>query len=238
MIEAGLRFRGVSVAEERDRRGCTSTSSPSTPPTSPSAAGPLMACRSCSTGSLAGGARLAVCTNKFEGLSRELLQRARSRQRVSAPSPERDTFAVCKPDAGPSHRHDRDGGRPARARGDGRRQRGRLRHRAGGRAFRRSASPSATRRGPCASWPRVGVGAVIDHYREFMPALERVLTRTAVTRRTGAQTSRDSLSLAAPKVISWPVSSSGTGVLPSFSPSRRVPLVEPRSRKLRPCSGS
>ena len=57
MIEAGLGFRGAASPRTR-RGGRTRPSSPSTRPTSPSAAAPTLACRSCSTGSLAGGARL------------------------------------------------------------------------------------------------------------------------------------------------------------------------------------
>ena len=49
---------------------------------------------------------------------------------------------------------------------------------------------------------------------------------------------RDSRSFAAPKVISWPVSLSVAVRVPSAAPSRRVPLVEPRSRNVNPCRAS
>jgi phosphoglycolate phosphatase len=118
----------------------------------------------------AGGARLAVCTNKLEGLSRQLLGELRLDTRFDAIAG-RETFAVCKPAPG---------------------------HLTGAIAMAGGASERAVMVGDsevdfataiAAGVPSVGVtfgytprpvhelgaGAVIDHYREFMPALERVL---------------------------------------------------------------
>jgi phosphoglycolate phosphatase len=116
------------------------------------------------------GARLAVCTNKLEALSRSLLRQLALHERFAAIAG-RDTFDVFKP--APGHltrtialaggRHDR-----AVMVGD-------------------SEVDIAT--AAAAGIPSIGVSfgytqvpvreldptAAIDHYREFMPALERVL---------------------------------------------------------------
>jgi phosphoglycolate phosphatase len=118
------------------------------------------------------GARLAVCTNKLEALSRSLLRQLALEDRFAAIAG-RDTFAVFKP--APGHLT----GTIAMA---------------GGRADRAvmvgdSEVDFAT--AAAAGVPSIGVtfgytprpvrelspDAVIDHYREFMGALDEVLTR-------------------------------------------------------------
>lgn len=120
------------------------------------------------------GARLAVCTNKFEALSRSLLRQLALHERFAAIAG-RDTFDVFKPAPGHLTRtialaggqHDR-----AVMVGD-------------------SEVDIAT--AAAAGIPSIGVSfgytqvpvrelnptAAIDHYREFMPALERVLAPAA-----------------------------------------------------------
>jgi phosphoglycolate phosphatase len=117
-----------------------------------------------------GGARLAVCTNKVEHLSKALL-RALGLDRRFAAIAGRDTFDVFKPAPGHLIRTvEMAGGRPDRAVmvGD-------------------SEVDIAT--AAAANVPSIGVtfgytprpigefnpGAVIDHYREFLPALAKVL---------------------------------------------------------------
>jgi phosphoglycolate phosphatase len=118
----------------------------------------------------AAGARLAVCTNKVEELSKALLRALGMEQRFAAIAG-RDTFDVFKP--APGHLTltiAMAGGRPDRAVmvGD-------------------SEVDIAT--AAAAGVPSIGVtfgytprpvvefspGAVVDHYREFMPALAKVL---------------------------------------------------------------
>jgi len=119
-----------------------------------------------------GGAKVAVCTNKLENLSKSLLRQLRLDARFAAIAG-RDTFDVFKP--APGHLT----GTIAMA---------------GGRADRAvmvgdSAVDFAT--AAAAGVPSIGVtfgytpvpvrdlkpNAVIDHYREFMGALEKVLER-------------------------------------------------------------
>ena len=118
------------------------------------------------------GARLAVCTNKFEGLSKSLLGQLGLEARFGAVAG-RDTFAVCKPD--PGHLT----GAIAMVGGSI------------GRAVMVGDSEvdvatAVAARVPCIGvsfgyTPRhiseLGADAVIDHYREFLPALVRVLRR-------------------------------------------------------------
>jgi phosphoglycolate phosphatase len=116
------------------------------------------------------GARLAVCTNKFEALSRSLLRQLALDERFSAIAG-RDTFDVFKPAPGHLTRTIAlAGGQPERAImvGD-------------------SEVDIAT--ATAAGVPSIGVTfgyaqvpvrdlnptAAIDHYRDFMPALEQVL---------------------------------------------------------------
>lgn len=116
------------------------------------------------------GARLAVCTNKFEALSKALLRQLDLDYRFAVIAG-RDTFDVFKPAPGHLIRTiEMAGGRTDRAVmvGD-------------------SEVDIAT--AAAAGVPSIGVtfgytprpigefnpGAVIDHYREFMPALEKML---------------------------------------------------------------
>jgi phosphoglycolate phosphatase len=119
---------------------------------------------------LSKGARLAVCTNKFEALSRSLLEQLGLAERFGAIAG-RDTFAVFKPDPG----HLRDtvalaGGSIGRAVmvGDS----------------EVDVATAMAAHVPCIGvsfgyTPRpmreLGADVVIDHYREFLPALHRVL---------------------------------------------------------------
>lgn len=119
-----------------------------------------------------GGVRLAVCTNKVEGLSKLLLGALGLDRRFGAIAG-RDTFAMFKPAAGHlTGAIEMAGGDPARAVmvGD-------------------SEVDAAT--AMAAKVPSIGVtfgytprparelgfDVVIDHYREFMPALEAVLQK-------------------------------------------------------------
>ena len=125
---------------------------------------------------LAAGARLAVCTNKFEVLSRSLLQELGLAARFGAIAGG-DTLAVRKP--APGHLTgviDMAGGRPDRAVmvGDSEVD------------FATAVAAGIPAIGVTFGYtprpvrelaPELGVGAVIEHYREFMPALERVLAR-------------------------------------------------------------
>ncbi len=116
------------------------------------------------------GARIAVCTNKFEALSRSLLSQLRLDEKLAAVAG-RDTFAVYKPD--PGHLT----GTIALA---------------GGSAERAvmvgdsevDVATAIAAKVPCIGvsfgyTPRpireLGADVVIDHYREFLPALQAVL---------------------------------------------------------------
>ena len=118
------------------------------------------------------GARLAVCTNKYERLSRELLAELGPGRQFGAIAG-RDTFAMCKPEAGHlTGTIDMAGGRPnARSWSATARSTSPPRKAAGipaiGVTFGYTPRPVRER---CA---RMGVAEVIDHYREFVPALER-----------------------------------------------------------------
>ncbi len=171
MIEAGLRLHGATVAKEELKRlhdafldfYASNIAVGSRPfEGTPELIETLTA----------DGARLAVCTNKFEGLSKSLLGQLGLAARFGAIAG-RDTFAVCKPDPGHlTQTIAMAGGRADRAVmvGD-------------------SEVDIATAK--AADIPSIAVtfgyttvsvreldaGAVIDHYREFMGALERVLAR-------------------------------------------------------------
>ena len=120
---------------------------------------------------LGAGARLAVCTNKLEGLSKSLLQQLGLDRRFAAIAG-RDTFAVFKP--APGHLT----GAIAMAGG-------RNRH-----AVMVGDSEVDFATAAAAGIPSIGVTfgytpvpvrelkptAMIDHYREFMAALEKVLS--------------------------------------------------------------
>jgi phosphoglycolate phosphatase len=119
---------------------------------------------------LASGARLAVCTNKFEALSRSLLRQLALHERFAAIAG-RDTFDVFKPAPGHLTR--------TIALAEGRPDR----------AVMVGDSEVDIATAAAAGIPSIGVSfgytqvpvrdlnptAAIDHYREFMPALERVL---------------------------------------------------------------
>jgi phosphoglycolate phosphatase len=125
---------------------------------------------------LASGARLGVCTNKLEGLSKELLQALGLATRFAAIAGG-DTFTVRKPAA----RHltgtiKMAGGIPSRAVMVGDSEVDFAAARAAGVpaigvTFGYTPRPVRELAG------ELGVGAVIDHFREFMPALERILAR-------------------------------------------------------------
>ena len=175
MIEAGLRFRGASVAREGIKRlhehflafYADNIAVGSRP---------FEGIPELLDHLLASGARLAVCTNKLEGLSKALLQALGLAARFGAIAGG-DTLAVRKP--APGHLTgviDMAGGRADRAVmvGDSEVD------------FATAAAAGIPAIGVTFGYtprpvrelaPELGVGAVIDHYREFMPALERVLTR-------------------------------------------------------------
>lgn len=116
------------------------------------------------------GARLAVCTNKYEGLSKLLLAELRLAGLFKAIAG-RDTFAVCKPD--PGHLIGAialAGGRTDRAVmvGDSEVD---IATAAAARVPSIGVTFGYTPR-PVAEF---GPNAVIDHYREFPAALEKVL---------------------------------------------------------------
>src|SRR5690606_9819362 len=116
------------------------------------------------------GARLAVCTNKLEGLSRTLLGQLGLDERFAAIAG-RDTFDVCKP--APGHLTDViavAGGRPDRAVMVGDSEVDIATASAAG-------IPSIAVSFGYATVPvrDLGPTAIIDPYREFLPALERVL---------------------------------------------------------------
>jgi phosphoglycolate phosphatase len=118
------------------------------------------------------GARVAVCTNKLEALSKSLLRQLQLEDRLAAVAG-RDTFAVCKPD--PGHLTGTialAGGRPRRAVmvGDS----------------EVDVATAIAAAVPCIGvsfgyTPRpmreLGASVVIDHYREFLPALDSILGR-------------------------------------------------------------
>jgi phosphoglycolate phosphatase len=125
---------------------------------------------------LEAGARLAVCTNKLEGLSRMLLRQLGLGERFAAIAG-RDTFAVFKP--APGHLTGTiamAGGRPERAAmvGDSEVD------------FATAAAAGIPSIGVTFGYTPVPVrelspDAAIDHYREFMAALLEVLARRAAT---------------------------------------------------------
>jgi phosphoglycolate phosphatase len=173
MIEAGLRFRGGSVAEGEALRlheaFLAYYAANIAVGSRPYAGVPELL-----DALAAGGARLAVCTNKYEGLSRELLAALALAPRFGAIAG-RDTFAVCKPDAGHlTGTIEMAGGRRERAVmvGDS----------ATDFATAQAARVPAigvtfgyTPRPVRELAPEMGVAAVIDHFGEFMPALDRCL---------------------------------------------------------------
>ena len=125
---------------------------------------------------LAGGARLAVCTNKYEALSRSLLEQLGLAARFGAIAG-RDTCPVCKPAAGHlTGAIELAGGRSDRAVMVGDSEIDFATAMAAG-IPAIGVTFGYTSRPVRELAPELGVGAVIDHYREFMPALEQVLAR-------------------------------------------------------------
>ena len=175
MIEAGLRFRGVSVGREEIKRlhehFLTFYAANIAVGSRPFEGIPELLDRL-----LGLGAQLAVCTNKLEGLSRTLLQALGLATRFGAIAGG-DTFAVRKPSAGHlTGTIEMGGGRPDRAVMVGDSE-------VDFAAARAAAVPAIgvtfgyTPRPVRELAPEFGVGAVIDHFGEFMPALERILTQ-------------------------------------------------------------
>lgn len=120
------------------------------------------------------GARLAVCTNKYEALSKLLLVELSLADRFKAIAG-RDTLPVCKPDAGHlTGAIALAGGRADRAVMVGDSEVDFATARAAG-IPAIGVTFGYTLRPVRELAPELGVGAVIDHFREFMPALERVL---------------------------------------------------------------
>jgi len=133
---------------------------------------------------LQSGARLAVCTNKLENLSKSLLRQLGLDTRFAAIAG-RDTFAVFKP--APGHLT----GAIAMAGG------------LSDRAVMVGDSEVDFATAAAAGIPSIGVtfgytpvpvrelgpGAVIDHYRDFMPALQRVLGGGQTPRHHGREES-------------------------------------------------
>ncbi len=169
MIEAGLGFRGKSVSKA-ERRRLHDAFLAFYADNVAVGSRPFEGVPELLDQLLGAGARLAVCTNKFEALSKLLLVQLGLAHRFKAIAG-RDTFAVCKPD--PGHLT----GVIAMA---------------GGRAERAvmvgdSEVDIAT--AAAANVPSIGVtfgytlrpvrelgpGAVIDHFREFPAALAKVL---------------------------------------------------------------
>ncbi len=169
MIEAGLRFRGRSVGEEESRRLHEAFLAYYADNVAVGSR-PFEGVPELLNQLAAAGARLAVCTNKYEALSRLLLTELKLADRFQAIAG-RDTFPVCKPD--PAHLT----GTIAMA---------------GGRADRavmvgdsevdiatavaaRIPSIAVTFGYTARPVRELGPGAVIDHFREFPGALASVL---------------------------------------------------------------
>jgi phosphoglycolate phosphatase len=173
MIEAGLRFRGTSVSGEEVMRlhaaFLTFYADNIAIDSRPFEGVPELLDHL-----LTAGARLGVCTNKLEGLSRTLLEELGLATRFGAIAGG-DTFGVRKP--APGHLMgviDMAGGRSDRAVmvGDSEVD------------FATALAAKVPAIGVTFGYtprpvrelaPELGVGAIIDHYREFMPALAMVL---------------------------------------------------------------
>jgi phosphoglycolate phosphatase len=118
----------------------------------------------------AGGARLAVCTNKYEGLSKSLLRQLGLDLRFGAIAG-RDTFQVCKPHPG----HLTGAVVMAGGRADHAVMVGDSEVDIATAAAAKVPSIAVTFGYTTIPVRELGPGAVIDHYREFMPALAKVL---------------------------------------------------------------
>src|SRR5262245_10075970 len=172
MIEAGLRFRGVSVGRDEIKHlhehFLAFYADNIAVGSRPFDGIPELLDRL-----LGLGARLGVCTNKLEALSRTLLQALGLATRFSAIAGG-DTFAIRKPAAGHlTGAIEMVGGRQDRAVMVGDSEIDFATARAAG-VPAIGVTFGYTPRPVRELAPEFGVGAVIDHFGEFMPALERV----------------------------------------------------------------
>jgi len=175
MIEAGLRFRGASVGR-KDLERLHGHFLAFYADNIAVGSRPFAGIPELLDQLLASGARLGVCTNKLEGLSKALLQALGLATRFGAIAGG-DTLGVRKP--APGHLTgviEMTGGRPDRAVmvGDSEVD------------FATAAAAGVPAIGVTFGYTplpvrelatKLGVGAVIDHFGEFMPALEQVLAR-------------------------------------------------------------
>jgi phosphoglycolate phosphatase len=173
MIEAGLRFRGVGIEKHQvlrlheeflvyyaDNIAVGST--------------PFEGVPELLDQLLRAGARLGVCTNKLEGLSRALLRALGLEARFHALAG-RDTLSVHKPAAGHlTGTIEMAGGRADRAVMVGDSEVDFATARAAG-IPAIGVTFGYTPRPARELAPEFGVRSVIDHFGEFMPALERAL---------------------------------------------------------------
>lgn len=175
MIEAGLRFRGRSVGADdvmRLHKAFLAFYADNIAVGSR----PFEGVPELLDTLLGAGARLGVCTNKYEGLSKLLLEQLGLAARFGSIAG-RDTFAVCKPDAGHlTGTIEMAGGRADRAVMVGDSEVDVATARAAG-IPAIGVTFGYTPRPMQELAPEFGVAAVIDHFREFMPALEKVLPR-------------------------------------------------------------
>jgi phosphoglycolate phosphatase len=173
MIEAGLRFRGATAERDRLRRlheaFLAYYAANIAVGSRPFAGVPEL------LDALAGmGAGLAVCTNKLEGLSRALLEALGLASRFAAIAG-RDTLPVHKPAAGHlTGAVELAGGRSERAVMVGDSEVDFATARAA-RVPAIGVTFGYTPRPVQELAPEFGVAAVIEHFGEFMPALQRVL---------------------------------------------------------------
>jgi phosphoglycolate phosphatase len=171
MIDAGLRFRDVTVDQDELRRlhqGFLDFYADNIAVGSR----PFEGVPELLDDLLSGGARLGVCTNKFEALTLELLKQLGLDKKFGAIAG-RDTFAVFKP--APGHLTgtiERAGGRTERAVMVGDSEVDFATAMAAGVPSIGVTFGYTTR--PVAE---LGADAVIDHYREFPAALAKVLPR-------------------------------------------------------------
>jgi len=175
MIEAGLRLRGASVGEDELTRLHEQFLAYYADHVAVGSR-PFEGIPELLDTLLEAGARLAVCTNKIERLSKLLLAELGLDTKFAAVAG-RDTFAMFKPAPGHlTHAIAMAGGRAGRAVmvGDSEID------------FATAQAANIPAIGVTFGYtprpvrelaPQLGVGAVIDHYREFLPALRGVLAR-------------------------------------------------------------
>lgn len=173
MIEAGLRFRGTSVGEAESRRLHEAFLAFYADNVAVDSR-PFEGVPELLAALADAGAKLAVCTNKYEGLSKLLLAQLRLADRFAAIAG-RDTFPVCKPDAGHlTGTIGLAGGRVDRAVMVGDSEVDFATAQAAG-VPAIGVTFGYTPRPVRELAPEFGVGAVIDHFGQFMPALRSVL---------------------------------------------------------------